>query len=226
MELPDELAGMTEHERAAHLAVRVLTAQLESGDPTQRRVALRAMASLLAVATEAAPAEVAAALCPEVTGAEPEHDALQAALVRRLRVREQTAMVWHTLNRTMLPPWICGAEYNVGRALPFAEVRDGLMAALECGVIDFEGFCAVLIGRYGPDAAEVLPQLLELLRQNRTDCSKAPGLTWAVYQIGGMRPAVRALLGDILRLSDSCPHSVAIARKLFRMNELPIPESA
>lgn len=127
---------------------------------------------------------------------------------------------FHILLRMLHPRWMNGAEEMFDHAPPFEEVRESLMAALDCGVIDYEGMVAILIGRYGPDAESVLPDLIKRLRENRTDCSKAPGLTWAVYQIGGVRPDVRDLLIEIATKADSCPHSQPIAQEILRMNQI------
>ena len=150
------------------------------------------------------------------------HD--EAALVLSLMpgLKEHFMQRFHLLLRVLHPRWMNGGELMLRGAPPFDALKDDLLAALDCGIIDFEGFAAVLIGRYGPDARSVLPELLERLKKHRTDCSKAPGLTWAVYMIGGVSPPVREVLLEVARNEDSCPHSRPLALEILQMNDIPL----
>ena len=148
----------------------------------------------------------------------PREQQLSRMLIERLD--SEVVFRFQPLLRLLLPDWINGGEGNTGIAPPFSEVRDHLISALDCGVTDYEGYCAVFIGRYGPEAEEALPELLDRLQASRTDYSKAPGLTWAVYMIGGLRPAVKALMIQIAEKDDSCPHSRKLAQKILEMNQV------
>jgi hypothetical protein len=134
--------------------------------------------------------------------------------------RKYTSSVVMILLRILRPAWICGAWDALGHAPPFEQVRKGLFAGLDSGVIDMSGLCAVLIGMYGPDAESVLDELLGRLRKNRTDCSLALPLTWAVYQIGGIQPKVRDVLIDVARNDDSCPHAQPVAQRILAVNQI------
>lgn len=128
-----------------------------------------------------------------------------------------SAVIW--LLRLIQPRWIQGGELR-GEAPAVADVAPHVLAAIDGDAIDANGFAAVILGRYGPEAAELLPELMERLRRYRTDCSRAPGLTWSVYMIGGLRPAVRELMIEIVTLQDSCPHSKKLAAQILTMNEV------
>jgi len=136
-----------------------------------------------------------------------------------INLKANFAQRMFTLLLMMQPRWFCGGDL-MNFAPDFSDVQDELISALDCEVIDFETVPAVLIGRYGPDAEEALPELLERLRRDYTNCSKSPGLTWAVYQIGGIRPEVKKLLIKIATSDDSCPHSAEIAKKALKANQI------
>ena len=127
------------------------------------------------------------------------------------------AVVW--LLRFVEPQWLVGGELR-SDAPPVDAIAEHVLAAIDGDAIDANGYAAVLLGRYGPDAEELLPALLERLRANRTNCSRAPGLTWSVYMIGGLRPAVRELMIEIVTKADSCPHSKKLATRILRMNQV------
>jgi hypothetical protein len=131
-----------------------------------------------------------------------------------------TAACVMILLRILRPAWICGAWDVLGKAPPFAQVREGLFKGLDSGVIDMSGLCAVLVGMYGPEAESVLDELLDRLRENRRDCTVALPLTWAVYQIGGMQPKVRDVLIDVARNDDSCPHAQPVAQRILAVNQI------
>ena len=141
-------------------------------------------------------------------------------LVKLLGERRYVGQAVRILLRIMRPSWSCGAWDVLAYAPAFEKVKDGLLRGLATDVIDFSGLCAVLIGMYGQEAESVLDDLLQRLRAERTDCSVALPLTWAVYQIGGMRPAVREVLIEVARHDNSCPHAQPVAQRILEVNQV------
>lgn len=127
------------------------------------------------------------------------------------------------LNR---PSWIAGGERHFSDAAPLDVVADRLLEFTKNGPIDFQTIGAIVLGNYGPEAEPYLGRVLALLEEGIGDCSMAPGLTYAAYMIGGLRPDVRALFEKILTTPRACPHSKQIARKVFQMNQLELPSAA
>ena len=115
------------------------------------------------------------------------------------------------------PRWTNGGESLASQAPPFAEVKDDLMAGIEAATGDAQGFIPPIIGRYGPDAVSVLPQLIDRLRTHRQDCSIAPGLPWTIYQIGGFSEEVEEVLLEVARDPNSCPHASPIAQEILTL---------
>lgn len=206
-------------------AEQTILAALRSKHAGRRKKAGGIVTDIFSRLFASSPAEVLSYL-PDLRNeaelAEPLRD--EAELVRRVMpiLERSVPSGFFLLLRLLHPAWTNGGDKLFDRAPPFEELKPKLLAALDSGQIDFDGAVAILIGRYGPDAQSVLALLLRKLRKERTNCSLAAGLTWAVYQIGGLRRSVKMVLLKVAREKDSCPHARPIARMILGMNRISL----
>ena len=207
-------------------AIRVLhEALFDDQQPEQQAAAAQQLGDLVALVAAMRPralARVISRQLPEVSEAQSGMTGLvTAALLKTLYDDQQVFRSAHWLHRLIQPRWSIGGELR-GDAPPVSDVEGPVLAAIDGNAIDANGYAAVIIGRYGPEAESVLPALIERLRKHRTDCSRAPGLTWSVYMIGGLRPEIRELMIEIVTKEDSCPHSKKLAAQILKMNQVSI----
>lgn len=205
-------------------AGRLLLDTIGTGSPFRTKKALRVVEEIFAKLFAMAPAALAKLLPSHAHTSREPPGHVDAQLTLRLLplLESDLPLAFHLLRRTLQPSAITGLEEIFNFAPAFADVEKPLFAALDSGQIDFDGTAAILIGRYGPAAISALPKLLRRLKNRRSDCSVAAGLTWAVFMIGGLRPVVRQLLFKVATEKDSCPHAREVARTIFRTNRISL----
>lgn len=203
-------------------AVATLNQALRNGeDPTKQAYAVELLGDLLATLS-AFDAKLFARIALRQISEEERPASVNEVTASMLQLLHDDSKVFRAvfwLLRLIQPRWVLGGEFP-GDAPPLAEVAPHVLAAIDGNAIDANGYSAIIIGRYGPEAEGLLPDLLDRLRKHRTDCSRAPGLTWSVYMIGGLRPTIRDLMIEIVTLKDSCPHSKKLAAQILSMNQV------
>ena len=197
------------------LAGRVLFSALQ-GEQREQQAALAALQDVLvttfAQAPQIFPGSPTGPELHQLDRAAIQNHVIVESLLPLLKKKGAEGFVLFLLERLIRTAWMCGGTPLQSRP-SFSLVGPALMEVVRHGPIDMNGFAATLIGRYGPEAADVLPELLELLLQPkvRGNCGLAPGLAWAAYQIGGMCGAVKEAF---LRIA--CEPEYACVKKQVR----------
>ncbi len=217
----DVVVGDNTH---VHDAVQTLRAALKSEDPAKAAIAIDGIRSMFQVVNGEQAARALRLLQEDDSLPHPtrvyKQNLVRALLPRLLESHNSTyALMLMDLN---VPEWMQGGLDFHSCAVTLDEIAPIALQYIDSGPIDFNTLGAVLIGMYGPDAAKYLPDLLQRLERDWQDCSRAPGLAWAIYMIGGTRPAVREWLVKLATDSRACPHAKETAIRILEMNEISL----
>jgi len=205
-----------------HDAVVTLRGALKGEDPVAAGIAVDGFRSLFTTLNAQSAARALSALNADESAPKPARVHKLQLLARLLEMLdlEHSVQVLMLLLETNTPSWMMANEDAVADAVILSELAPKALHIIDSGINDYQSFGAVLIGQYGPDAMAYLDELLQRLDRDWQDCSRAPGLTWAVYQIGGLRESVRSRIIRIATHPSACPHAKKTAQMILDANEV------